>query len=114
MHAVTHNALVCLIVELHFHCVGITRSQDGKMMCLPLAEMLNKFVKKIRITAISELHLLSWFWRSSINHNSPMSCGRSSIGMHAWYFAKKVSTKITNVREQFTMAHELFMNLYIH
>ena len=62
-NAVTHNALVCLIVKLHFHCVGITRSQASKMMCLPLAEMLNKFVKEIRIIALAELHLLSWFWR---------------------------------------------------
>ena len=33
-NAVTHNALVCLTVELHFHCLDITTSQDGKMMCL--------------------------------------------------------------------------------
>ena len=55
-NAVTHNALVCLTVELHFHCLGITTSQDGKMMYLPLIEMLNKFVKEIRMTALAELH----------------------------------------------------------
>ena len=38
-NAVTHNALVYLIVGLHFHCLGITTAQDCKMMCLPLAEM---------------------------------------------------------------------------
>ena len=82
-------------------------------MCLPLAEMLNIFVKDIRITAFAELHLLSWFWRWSVNHNGSMSCGRFSIGIHVWYFAKEVSTKFTNVCEQFAMAHELFMNLYL-
>ena len=61
-NAVTHNVLVCLD-ELHFHCIGITGSQDGEMMYLPLAEMLNKFVKEIRMTALAELHLLSWYWR---------------------------------------------------